>query len=100
MNESESRKSGSGGVAGSDPGLLSDGALLDGLAAARFLGVNPRMIRRLAQDRKLGSVKVGRYVRFRQADLEQYVESNRRASYDETSGSPRRYDRGAPAGAR
>jgi excisionase family DNA binding protein len=45
--------------------------------AARYLGVEPRMMRRLQTERKVAFVKVGRYVRFAQTDLYAYVERQR-----------------------
>jgi excisionase family DNA binding protein len=46
--------------------------------AAKRLGVPPRMVRRLVESRKIGFVKVGRYVRFRQDHLEEYIAANER----------------------
>ena len=42
--------------------------------AAEVLGVTPRMVRRLTASRRLPFVKVGRLVRFRDADLATFIE--------------------------
>jgi excisionase family DNA binding protein len=49
--------------------------------AAEWLGVAPRMVRRLVSTRRIGFVKVGRYVRFHYRHLEQYVEQNERQAF-------------------
>lgn len=51
--------------------------LLDWEGAARYLGVTPRLVRELWARRELGGVKVGKRVRFRAADLTDYVERHR-----------------------
>lgn len=51
--------------------------LLDLEAAARYLGVEPRMMRRLQTERKVAFVKIGRYVRFVVADLDAYIAQHR-----------------------
>jgi excisionase family DNA binding protein len=48
--------------------------LLDLDHAAKWLGVSPRLVRELWARRELGGIKVGRFVRFRDADLRLYVE--------------------------
>lgn len=53
----------------------SGGRLLTIEEAAERLGVTPRMIRRLTTTRRLPFVKVGRLVRFREADLAEFVEA-------------------------
>lgn len=53
----------------------SSGRLLTIEEAAERLGVTPRMIRRLTTSRRLPFVKVGRLVRFREADLVEFVEA-------------------------
>ncbi len=50
-------------------------ALLDIPAAAERLGVSERWVRRAVADRTIPFVKVGRFVRFRPADLDRYVDS-------------------------
>ncbi|MEU5690733.1 excisionase family DNA-binding protein [Actinosynnema sp. NPDC020468] len=45
--------------------------------AADYLSTTVRFIRRLVADRRVRFYKVGRYVRFKRADLEAYVESGR-----------------------
>lgn len=50
------------------------GKLLTIEEAAEQLGVTPRMIRRLTAGRRLPFVKVGRLVRFREADIAQCVD--------------------------
>lgn len=49
---------------------------MDYEAAAHYLGVTERQVRRLWDERKLDAVKVGKYVRFRRVDLDAYVERN------------------------
>jgi excisionase family DNA binding protein len=44
--------------------------------AAEALGVTPRMIRRLTASRRLPFVKVGRLVRFREADIGRFVDES------------------------
>jgi excisionase family DNA binding protein len=53
------------------------GSLLDFNGAAEFLAVTPRHVRRLWQERRIAGVKVGRAVRFTEADLLAYVERQR-----------------------
>ena len=48
--------------------------LLDIPAAADRLGVSERWVRRAVAERRLPFVKVGRYVRFRPADLDRYID--------------------------
>lgn len=52
--------------------------LLDYEAAAELLGVTPRLVRKLVEERRLDSVKVGRLVRVEVAAVERFIESNRR----------------------
>jgi len=52
----------------------SGGRLLTIEEAAERLGVTPRMIRRLTTSRRLPFVKVGRLVRFREADIAHCVD--------------------------
>lgn len=47
--------------------------LYDWEGAAKLLGVTPRLIRELWAQHQLGGVKVGRRVRFRHADLVDYI---------------------------
>lgn len=46
--------------------------------AAVRLGVSPRMVRELWARRELGGIKVGRHVRFSEADLIEFVERHHR----------------------
>lgn len=52
--------------------------LLDAEAAARRLGTTERHVRRLAHERRLDSVKVGKKLRFDPADLDAFIAANRR----------------------
>lgn len=61
----------------STPDAAPAAALLDSEAAAAYLAVNLRMVRRLTETRQLPFVKVGRHVRFRQADLDAYIDAGR-----------------------
>jgi excisionase family DNA binding protein len=49
------------------------GGLYDWESAAQLLGVTPRLVRELWAKHQLSGVKVGRYVRFRHADLIDYI---------------------------
>lgn len=51
--------------------------LLDVPAAAAYLDVSPRFIRRLVAERRLAFVKLGRHVRFEVADLDAFIDSGR-----------------------
>lgn len=51
--------------------------LLDSDAAAAYLSVSPRMVRRLTETRQLGFVKIGRHVRFHQGDLDAFIAAGR-----------------------
>ena len=45
--------------------------------AARYLGVTPRTLYRFINDGSLPAFKMGRVIRLRQADLDDFVEANR-----------------------
>lgn len=47
--------------------------LLDVGEAARYLGCGERLIRRLVAQRRIRSLRVGRFVRLRTSDLEGYL---------------------------
>jgi len=49
-------------------------SLLDVAAAAARLRVTERWMRRAVVERRIPFVKVGRFVRFRPADLDRYIE--------------------------
>lgn len=51
--------------------------LMDIDAVARRLGVTARFVRRLVFERRISYVKVGRYVRFERAAVEQWIEAGR-----------------------
>lgn len=55
---------------------------LDVEAAALHLGVSKGAIYRWTQERRLVSHKIGRHVRFRQEDLDRFVEERRRGDVD------------------
>lgn len=52
--------------------------LLDISAAATALGVPPRMVRRLVEQRRIRVYKVGKHVRIAQSDIADYLQSNMR----------------------
>ena len=56
---------------------LPDGALLDDVGAAAYLGTTPRHIARLWSERKLSGRKIGRKVRFSKTDLDEFAERSR-----------------------
>ncbi len=51
--------------------------LLDIGQAAERLGASPRFVRRLVFERRLAYIKVGKYVRFEAADLEDWLVAHR-----------------------
>lgn len=51
-------------------------SLLTPEEAADCLGTNPRHLRRLVTERRIGFVKVGRWVRFRADHLDRYVQEH------------------------
>ena len=67
-----------GEAGGKGSGRGSRDSLLNIAEAAEWLGVTPRLVRRLAQERRLPSGKVGRSVRFRRQDLEDHFDKHMR----------------------
>lgn len=63
----------------SDPQQTSAGppVLLDVAGAARHLGITEVFVRRLVHERRLRFYKLGKFVRFRTADLDAWVEGGR-----------------------
>jgi excisionase family DNA binding protein len=55
----------------------SSSALLDYEGAAHYLCTTPRHVKELWAKRHVAAVKVGRRVRFTQADLDAYIATNR-----------------------
>jgi excisionase family DNA binding protein len=53
------------------------GALLDVPGAAAYLGVSTAFVRRLVLEKRVRYYKVGKFVRFRPADLDAFVEAGR-----------------------
>lgn len=51
--------------------------LLDVNAAAAYLDVSPRFVRRLVAERRLAFIKLGRHVRFDVADLDLFISAGR-----------------------
>ena len=45
-------------------------------AAAERLGVTPRMVRRLVNERRIGFVRVGKFIRRRPDDVDVYLEQH------------------------
>jgi excisionase family DNA binding protein len=56
----------------------ADLSLLTVPEVAERLNTGERMARRLIAERRVPTVKIGRHVRVRAADLEQWIESNTR----------------------
>jgi excisionase family DNA binding protein len=56
---------------GSRPAML-----LTAAETAELMGVGERMIRRLVAERRLGFVKIGRWLRFRPEDIVKYQEEH------------------------
>lgn len=50
--------------------------LMDYAGAAAYLAITPRQVRELWARRELTAVKLGRLVRFRQQDLDEYAARN------------------------
>jgi excisionase family DNA binding protein len=50
--------------------------LLDISGAAEALGVSPRMVRRLIEQRRIRVFKVGKHVRIAQSDINEFLQSN------------------------
>lgn len=46
---------------------------LDLSEAATYLGISERHLRRMAQERRVGYLRVGQYLRFTEADLDDFV---------------------------
>ncbi len=65
-----------------DTAFTGERVLLTEEQAAAVLGVKPRLMRDLRAQRRIGFVRVGRLVRYRQSDLSAFV--------DEHAVSPRR----------
>ncbi|MGH9123698.1 MAG: helix-turn-helix domain-containing protein [Acidimicrobiales bacterium] len=55
-------------------------------AAAERLGVTPRMVRRLVSERRIGFVRVGKFIRLRQQDLDSYLEQHFQPPLDRQRG--------------
>ena len=51
--------------------------LMDTDQAARYLATSTRHVRRLVSERRLSYHKIGRFVRFRQRDLEAFIDCGR-----------------------
>ncbi|MGI8807411.1 MAG: helix-turn-helix domain-containing protein [Acidimicrobiales bacterium] len=51
--------------------------LLDVAGAARYLGITEVFVRRLVHERRLRYYKLGKFVRFRAADLDAWIEAGR-----------------------
>jgi excisionase family DNA binding protein len=57
--------------------------LIDVKTLARLLAVNERYVRRMIQQRRLPTIKVGRLVRFDLADVREWIQRQRRATRPE-----------------
>lgn len=57
--------------------MVQGSSIVDVAGAAERLGVSSRWVRRAVAERRIPYFKVGRYVRFNVADLEQYLADNR-----------------------
>lgn len=66
------------------PGHDDPGRLLSLADVARITGTSERFARRLIQERRLPTVKVGRYVRVWPADLEAYLSRQTRPANPES----------------
>jgi len=52
-------------------------ALLDIDGAADYLNVSPRYIRRLIAQRRINYLKIGKFVRFDQAEIDEWIQQQR-----------------------
>lgn len=57
--------------------------LIDVTTLAQLLGVNERYVRRMVQERRVATVKVGRLVRFDLAEIRDFLVRERRPSASE-----------------
>lgn len=55
-------------------------------AAAERLGVTPRLVRRLVNERRIGFVRVGKFIRLRQVDLDIYLAQHFQPPLDRRTG--------------
>ncbi len=63
--------------------------LLSTQEAAQRLGVSKRTLQELASERKIAFIKFGRNVRFAVADLEAFIDANRRRAVSWKDGGAR-----------
>ncbi len=61
----------------SQPPVVDGSGLLDVAGAAAHLGVTEPFVRRLVLERRVRYFKLGKFVRFRTADLDAFVEAGR-----------------------
>ena len=61
--------------------------------AAKRLGVTERLVRRLVSERRIGFVRIGKFVRIRQEDIDAYVAANFQAPEPERTDRPRGFSR-------
>lgn len=54
-----------------------NGAGFDWKSGAEYLGTSPRHLQRLWAERRISGRKIGRKVRFTQADLDEFLDRNR-----------------------
>lgn len=57
-------------------GFVESDPLLDWESSAEFLGVSPRMVKRIVAERRVPVVRVGRHIRIRQSALVAFIEAN------------------------
>lgn len=74
------------GTPESTPETRADSTLLDVTQIATRLGTGERFARRLLDERRIPTVKVGRYVRVWSHDLEDYLAANTRPPHQEFGG--------------
>jgi len=64
--------------------------LIDIKTLARLLGVNERYVRRMVQERRVATVKVGRLVRFDLEEIREWIRQQRRPTIQEQARHRRR----------
>ena len=63
--------------------------LLDIEAAATYLSVGPRFIRRLIAQRRINYLKIGKFIRFDQTELDDWIQQQRVDAVQDSAASTR-----------
>ena len=57
--------------------------LFDIAGAADYMCINVRQVRRMVELRQIPVIKIGKHVRIAQADIDQYLQTNRREAREQ-----------------